>query len=229
MTTTTRPTGPAGGNPASVLVAALERAWAAIRRRHPQVPEVVMAVASGSVGRRGELKLGHFADRRWTVASAERPELFVGGEGLAAGPVEVLGTLLHEAAHGLAATRGVQDTSRQGRYHNRRYATLARELGLTVQRAGSRGWTATTIPAETQAVYAAVIDDLGRALVLWRRAEHASPGKPTSNLLAAVCSCGRRIRAARSTLAQAPVLCGRCGQAFQPPEPPDHQRTGFDT
>jgi hypothetical protein len=90
------PTKPTGGDAASVLVAALERAWSAIRRRHPEVPEVVMAVASGSVGRRGELKLGHFAERRWTVDAAERPELFVGGEGLAAGAVEVLGTLLHE-------------------------------------------------------------------------------------------------------------------------------------
>ncbi len=213
--TTARPT---DGNAASVLVAALEHTWMAIRARHPQVPEVVMAVASGSVGRRGDLKLGHFADRRWRVATAERPELFVGGEGLAAGAVEVLGTLLHEAAHGLAATRGVQDTSRQGRYHNRRYAALAGELGLTVQRAGSRGWTATQVPAETATVYDAVVDDLARALVLWRRAEHPGPGKRASNLLAAVCGCGRRIRAARSTLAQAPVLCGRCGGPFQPPE-----------
>jgi hypothetical protein len=219
---TTRPS----SNAASVLVAALERAWTAIRRRHPEVPEVVMAVASGSVGRRGELKLGHFADRRWTVATAERPELFVGGEGLAAGAAEVLGTLLHEAAHGLAATRGIQDTSRQGRYHNRRYATLARELGLTVQRAGSRGWTTTAVPAQTETAYAAVVDDLARALVLWRRAEHLGRGKPTRNLLAAVCGCGRRIRAARSTLAQAPVLCGRCGGPFQPPE---HQGTRIDT
>jgi hypothetical protein len=211
-------TRPAGSSAASVLVAALERAWTAIRARHPQVPEVVMAVASGSVGRRGELKLGHFADRRWRVATAERPELFVGGEGLAGGAVEVLGTLLHEAAHGLAAALGVQDTSRQGRYHNRRYAALAGELGLTVQRAGGRGWTATAVPAETEATYAAVVEDLARALVLRRRAEHPGPGKHTSNLLAAVCPCGRRIRAARSTLAEAPVLCGRCGGPFQPPE-----------
>jgi len=209
---------PTGSNASSALVAALERAWTQIRARHPQVPEVVMAVASGSVGRRGQLKLGHFADRRWKVATTERPELFVGGEGLAAGPVEVLGTLLHEAAHGLAATRGVQDTSRQGRYHNRRYAALAGELGLTVQRAGSRGWTATAVPAETATVYAAVVDDLARALVLWRRAEHPGPGKRAGNLLAAVCGCGRRVRAARSTLAEAPVLCGRCGGPFQASE-----------
>ncbi len=208
---------PAGSNAASVLVASLERAWAAIRAQHPQVPKVVIAVASGSVGRRGELKLGHFAERRWRVATAERPELFVGGEGLAAGAVEVLGTLLHEAAHGLAAARGIQDTSRQGRYHNRRYATLAGELGLTVQRAGSRGWTATAVPAETTTVYAAVVEDLAGALVLWRRAEHPGPGRRAGNLLAAVCGCGRRIRAARSTLEEAPVLCGRCGGPFQPP------------
>jgi hypothetical protein len=217
------PTSPAGRNAASMLVACLERAWTAIRRRHPQVPEVVMAVASGSVGRRGELKLGHFADRRWNVASAERPELFVGGEGLAAGAVEVLGTLLHEAAHGLAAARGIQDTSRQGRYHNRRYADLARELGLTVRTAGSRGWTATAVPAETTTVYAAVLEDLTRALVLWRRAEHPSGGRRANNLLAAVCGCGRRIRAARSTLVEAPVLCGRCGGPFQPLQDPNSQ------
>jgi hypothetical protein len=33
---------------ASRLVAALEHAWTAIRRYHPEVPEVVIVVASGS-------------------------------------------------------------------------------------------------------------------------------------------------------------------------------------
>jgi hypothetical protein len=205
-----------GAQAGSTLVAALERAWTAIRDRHPQVPDVVTTVASGSVGRRGGLQLGHFADRRWTVATAQRPELFVGGEGLAAGAIEVLGTLLHEGAHGLAAARTIQDTSRQGRYHNRAYAALAGELGLTVRTAGNRGWTATTVPAETAASYAAVIDDLTRALVLWRRAEDHGRGKRSRNLLAAVCGCGRRIRASRSTLQEAPILCGRCGEPFEP-------------
>jgi hypothetical protein len=113
---------------ASLLVAALEHAWQTIRIRHPEVPEAVLVVASGSEGKR--LNLGHFAPHRWQVNGADRHEVLVGGEGLQRGPLEVLGTLLHEAAHGLAQARGVQDTSRQGRYHNRRYATLAHELGL---------------------------------------------------------------------------------------------------
>jgi hypothetical protein len=44
--------------------------------------------------------------------------------GLARGAREVLATELHEAAHGLAAARGIRDTSRQSRYHNARYRRL---------------------------------------------------------------------------------------------------------
>ena len=40
----------------------------------------------------------------------------------------MLCTVPHEAAHGLAYARKIGDTSRQGRYHNRRYAALAGEL-----------------------------------------------------------------------------------------------------
>jgi hypothetical protein len=48
---------------ASRLVAALEHAWAAIRSRHPDVPQVVIVVASGSDPRSRRLNLGHFAAR----------------------------------------------------------------------------------------------------------------------------------------------------------------------
>jgi hypothetical protein len=121
---------------ASRLVAALEHAWSAIRTQHADVPQVVIVVTSGSDPRSRRLNLGHFAAGRWQLTGADapsdRPEVLVSGEGLQRGPVDVLGTLLHEAAHGLAYARTVSDTSRQGRYHNRRYATLARELGLDV-------------------------------------------------------------------------------------------------
>ncbi len=53
----------------------------------------------------------------------------ISGEGLARTAREVLGTLLHEAAHALAAARGITGTSRQGRYHNRKFATFADRAG----------------------------------------------------------------------------------------------------
>jgi hypothetical protein len=130
----------------------------------------------------------------------------------------VLGTLLHEAAHGLAHARTISDTSRQGRYHNRRYATLAQELGLEVAHVQPIGWSATSVPEPTAARYAAVLAELAEALVLWRRAEQATPAGPgrSRNALACSCACGRRIRVARSVLEQAPILCAACTQLFRP-------------
>jgi hypothetical protein len=132
----------------------------------------------------------------------------------------VLGTLLHEAAHGLAQARSIQDTSRQGRYHNRRYATLAYELGLEVTIIPPIGWSATTVPEPTASAYAARLEELAAALVLWRRQEHRiGPGPRSRNLLAATCGCGRRIRVAKTTLAEAPILCAACQHPFQPTDP----------
>jgi hypothetical protein len=200
---------------ASVLVAALEHTWQTIRTRHPDVPDAVLVVASGTEGKR--LNLGHFAPHRWHVQGADRHEVLVGGEGLQRGPIDVLGTLLHEAAHGLSQARSVQDTSRGGRYHNRRHAQLARELGLEVTSVQPIGWTATTVPDTTAAAYAGQLEGLAAALVLWRRQEHRiGTGSRSRNLLACTCACGRRIRAAKATLAQAPILCALCEDPFQP-------------
>jgi hypothetical protein len=154
--------------------------WEAIRRHHPEVPQVVIVVASGSDPRSRRLNLGHFAAGRWQLTDqpTDRAEVLVSGEGLQRGPVDVLGTLLHEAAHGLAYARKISDTSRQGRYHNRRYATLAGELGLDVAHRDPIGWSVTSVPESTTASYVEVLAELAEALVLWRRAEQPSPAGP---------------------------------------------------
>jgi hypothetical protein len=203
---------------ASLLVAALERTWQTIRTHHPDVPQAVLVVASGSEGKR--LNWGHFAPHRWQVNGTDRHEVLVVGEGLHRGPTEVLGTLLHEAAHGLAQARQVQDTSRGGRYHNRRYATLARQLGLDVAHVDPIGWSATTLSQQTATAYAGQAEELAAALVLWRRHEHRlGTGTRSRKLLAATCGCGRRMRVAKATLAEAPILCGACEEQFEPADP----------
>ena len=81
---------------------------------------------------------------------------------------------------------------------NRRYAQLARELGLEVASVKPIGWSATTVPEPTAAAYASQLAELQAALVLWRRHEHRIGTGPRSrNLLACVCPCGRKLRAAR--------------------------------
>jgi len=105
---------------------------------------------------------------------------------------------------------------------NRRYATLARELGLDVTIPAPIGWSATSVPEPTAGFDARQLEKLQTALVLWRRLETpATAGTRSRNLLACRCPCGRKLRAARTTLAEAPILCGACAQPFQPEGPGD--------
>lgn len=200
----------------SRLVGALERAWEAIRERHPQVPPAVMITGAGSRGRRGELRLGHFAASRWQLSDAENmAEVFIGGEGLRRGSRGVLGTQLHEAAHGLAHTRLVKDTSRQGRYHNRRFRALAEEVGLVVEHHPRLGWSLTRLPDQTASRYLEAIAELERVLTVHREREQpAAPAAGGGRSLTCVCGCGRRIHVAPGVLAAGAVLCAVCGKPF---------------
>jgi hypothetical protein len=202
---------------ASAVVAALEQAWTAIRTHHSDVPQVVVVLGAGSEARRGLFKWGHFAAARWQVADTNRPEVLVSGEGLKRGARQVLATLLHEAAHGLAHTRGVKDTSRQGRWHNRRFATLAGELGLKVDVDKKTGWSQTSLTDQLAGRYAEQLAGLDAALGLWRHAERQQgPATVAHNLLACSCACGRKLRVSRTTLEQAPIICGGCEERFEP-------------
>jgi hypothetical protein len=214
MATTHRISGP--------LVSALEATWASIVRRHPEVPKAVLVVASGTDGRKAtEPRWGHFAALRRVQGDAQLPEVLVAGEGLIRGAEPVLATLLHEAAHGLAHVRRISDTSRQGRYHNRRYKALAEELGLDVAEVGTIGWSSTTLRASTVQTYRRELDRLQAALTLYRRAEPTAGGtrSKSTNLLPCSCTCPRRIRVARSTLDAGPIVCGICEQDFAPDIP----------
>jgi len=162
--------------------------------------------------------MGHYASGRWYASNVKHAEVMVSGEGLARTPRDVLATLLHEAAHALAAARGITGTSRQGRYHNKKYALLAAELGLDVAATPGFGWTITTVPDTTAARYAAQLGALNDAMTIWRNDEPTPTGtaRRNTNLIAAACSCGRKIRVAASTLDEAPITCRACDGHFKP-------------
>jgi curved DNA-binding protein CbpA len=211
----TRLAAPDDDTTASRLLLVLEDTWREIRRQHPEIPAVVIIIASGTAGRHP--KWGHHAAERWQVASEQRTEIMISGEGLRRTAAEVLGTLLHEAAHALAAARGIKDTSRQGRYHNEKFAALARELGIDVAKDPRIGWSITTVPDPTAAAYADQLTALQAAMTLWRCDETltTTTTRRSTNLIAATCPCARIIRVAASTLAAAPITCEACSGTFE--------------
>jgi hypothetical protein len=211
------------------LVAALEGAWAAIRTRHPEVPNAIIVVGSGSPAKASQnLKWGHFASLRWQHGGTRLPEVLVSGEGLKRTPAEVFTTLLHEAVHGLADARNIRDTSRQGRWHNKRFAKLAAELGMTTTRDDKLGFSPCTLTDPTTATYGPVIARIGDALGAWRHPELLDAKQRTSNNngYACECECPRKLRLSQAVFDAGPVICGLCADAFLPD---DIDRDAYNT
>lgn len=185
-----------------VLAAELAAAWAEIQRHHPELPDLAA------------------------------PESLIGESSSACGAELSFERLLHEAVHGIAAARGVRDTSRAGRYHNRRFLAIAEEMGLDHpdEPHPSSGFSLVTLTPAAKKRYRAAGERLRKALrahdaataadsprsFRGPAARHGSSGGGVR--VKAVCDCGRNVRVVPSVLAQAPIVCGGCGKPFRIPE-----------
>ena len=78
-------------------------------------------------------------------------EINICAEHLARPFEQVAETLLHEMVHLYNLQIGVQDTSRGGTYHNKKYKEAAEQHGLTVGKDAKYGWTVTTLNDEAKA------------------------------------------------------------------------------
>lgn len=162
--------------------------WEEIRKNHPDVPEVV-----------------------WGEDSVRA--ILVDGDGVRRDAIEVFEALLREAAHGLAVTRGIKDTSREGRFFNTRFKALAEEVGLTVTQDSTSGWSVTESPETTWRRYGGATRGLDGML-----REYQVPDKPatTKKRLGPRCRCAepRSFQIYESVLARGPITCGVCGAEF---------------
>jgi len=230
----------------SAVVQLLEKVWSRIRENHPELPAVVIVTGAG-LGFGGG-KWGHFRANGWTAKVAEEGvatstslhEMFMAGETLAKGARQVLQTMLHEGAHTLARVREIQETSRQGRWHNAKFKTLAEEMGLehkNSQADKSIGFSFVTLTEDTLAEYADLLDELNREIHLMVRLPGflatkgqdgdeggenmgkapKGPAVPNSNNIKCVCLCEepRIIRASRKVLEGARIMCEDCDAPFK--------------
>ncbi|MFI9332922.1 hypothetical protein ACIGZJ_35980 [Kitasatospora sp. NPDC052868] len=229
------------GREGTRIITALERVWAQIQRHHPEVPDCVMITGSGLTGRKGRggqpagMKRGHHSADKWVEPGGRAPEIFVAGELLALGGREVLQTLLHEAAHAVGARRGIKTTSSQGnRWHNRRFAELAKELGLEPPKRAQPvlGFSFCVVTDATLARYARAVQGFDGAQLPFLEAgaggaaggvdapkEKKPPAEKTGGKRVKVlCGCEppRTLQLTPKSLSDGAVLCGLCHEAFAP-------------
>lgn len=247
----------------SATVGEIERLWNVIRARHPDVPRATFTIGSGTLNNPIGIKFGHFGAARWQIGLKElRAEVFLAGELFARPfaalvvegvdpndapafvgpekqfplvPVAVLAVLLHEAAHAVAAARGVKDTSRGGRYHNERFKAIAEELGLIVRKDG-HGWRNTSIAPVGLEPFSFALAQLQGVAVGFRLPERAvrptkgddgaigaepvdegdegDEGAKRRGRLTVICACRRRVAVAPAVYELGPIVCGVCRAPF---------------
>lgn len=122
-------------------------------------------------------------------------------------PIElVCETLLHEMVHLFNLEQKVQDTSRSGTYHNKRYKEAAENHGLNCDKDAKYGWTNTTLNDEAKAF----VDSLQNTkFELFRKRipkmEKGASKKSSSRKYVCPC-CGAIVR----TTKEVSLICGSC-------------------
>lgn len=124
---------------------------------------------------------------------------------------ETCGTLLHEMVHLQNLQDGVQDTSRSGTYHNKKFKETAEAHGLTVEKGEKYGWHKTTLNPEALE-FVQGLGKEGFALVRPRPIGLKGSSKSGSSSRKYVCPCcGAIIRATKEVR----VICADCDCEFQ--------------
>lgn len=157
----------------------------------------------------------------WKRKDGEAYELNIAAEVLDYPLEELLDTILHEMVHLFCREKGIQEVSRGGKYHNRKFKTIAEAHGLTCVPFGRYGWN--TCPNEKIVEYALEKGwneiTIGRSTVgpyihtgAAGTAQTGTSGLPAggkrpSSTRKLVCpKCGQSVRATRKVN----IICGDC-------------------
>lgn len=164
---------------------------------------------------------GHFTlnSNTWVSKNGSTHEINIGAGTLARPIEEVSATMLHEMVHYYNFENGIQDCSRGGTYHNRRFKESAETHGLTVAHHEKYGWVITS-PSDRllDFVLENGLTDIQinrneltgfrpTGTGLHNGSDNSAPRKPSSTRKYACPCCGMSVRATRTVR----IACLDCG------------------
>ena len=152
---------------------------------------------------------GHVTvSKTWLLANRERRhELNIGAGTLDRDITEVVSTLLHEAVHLYHLQEGVQDTSRGGRYHNKKFREAAEMRDLKISYDPKIGWS---ITEPTEALIDFIISQGWGDIKMNREGGYTATGGPGKSTGAAGIG-----TAPRRTSSTRKVWCPCCKQSVR--------------
>ena len=120
-------------------------------------------------------------------------------------------TLIHEMVHLKNLQDGIQDTSRGGTYHNKKFKIAAEDHGLVVEKTDKYGYSKTTL-APAILTFVQSLGKSGFSLVRSTPISLKGSTSSKSNSRKYVCpGCGAIIRATKEVY----VICGDCDLPFE--------------
>lgn len=129
-------------------------------------------------------------------------EINLCAEHLARPYLETCGTLLHEMVHLYNLMQDVQDCSRGGTYHNRKFKEAALAHGLECSQTEKYGWSTTKLTDDT----AAFVVSLGVSSFSMYRSKPTKASKKSNTRKYTCPCCGMSVRATKDVM----VKCAVC-------------------
>lgn len=125
--------------------------------------------------------------------------------------LDIAEIMLHEMVHYYASLNGIQDTSRKGTFHNKKYKELAEKYGLEVTHSKKYGYAETKLNPDTKKLF----ESFGftqEAFLHSRIAVNENNITKKSGSIKHVCPvCGNKAR----TTKEFPLVCGGCNEPME--------------
>lgn len=224
----------------SRIVAACEGVWHQLRLHVPRIPDAVIVINTATPIT-GSTWSGDRPADTWTNDGETLGEVAIAAAALSSHNNEpkdnayhVFALLVHEATHAINAVDGNQDTSRQGRYHNRMFHGTARScFGVPRNNHPSLDDVFFWVRGERYAAVAGAaeptdfapsrrdaldnaLSTLVDALASERiRVPQSRRETVQTGYIPLMCSCGQLIRCAPSTYRRHQILCTGCSYTFE--------------
>jgi predicted SprT family Zn-dependent metalloprotease len=171
---------------------------------HGMLPKPVITIQHDRKGR----ALGWFTCwESWQANGSSAPEINISANFLDREPIDTAATMLHEMCHLYAYLRKIQDCSRSGTWHNKRFKEIAEAHGLIVEKTNSGGWNHTKLTAEARATIEKALSEMPKL----KRVQTEKPGKKSSTRKYVCPDCETSVRATK----EVNIICGDCDKKMQ--------------